>query len=161
MTHGGWPVDWNERKAGASCPICAALGSDAADDALLVTTLGSSEVRLERRSRLPGYCIVIWRHSHVAEPSELAPIDASSYWSDVVRVSRAIEIELQPVKMNLMTLGSWVPHLHTHVVPRYEDDPAPGGPITWADIFADEPTPPIELRALAERLARRLGAEAS
>lgn len=157
MDRGGWPADWDARKAGIGCPLCASLGSDTADDhALLVATLPSTEVRLERRSRLPGYCIVIWRHGHVAEPTELSPLAASGYWSDVVDVSRAIELEFQPVKMNLLTLGNWVPHLHTHVVPRFENDPAPGGPITWADIFDDEPTPPSSLRQQAQRLAERL-----
>jgi diadenosine tetraphosphate (Ap4A) HIT family hydrolase len=30
-----------------------------------------------------------------------------------------------------MTLGNTVPHLHAHVLPRYQDDSAPGGPIAW------------------------------
>ncbi len=139
------------------CPLCASLGSDSDNDhSLLVATMPSSEVRLERRSRLPGYCIVIWRHGHVAEPTELSPEAASGYWADVVMVSRAIELEFRPVKMNLFTLGNWVPHLHTHVVPRFEDDPAPGGPIAWANIFKEEPTSPATLREQADRLAGRL-----
>ncbi|MGI9031980.1 MAG: HIT family protein [Ilumatobacteraceae bacterium] len=157
MDRGGWPADWNDRKAGVGCPLCASLGSDSDNDhSLLVATMPSSEVRLERRSRLPGYCIVIWRHGHVAEPTELSPEAASGYWADVVMVSRAIELEFRPVKMNLFTLGNWVPHLHTHVVPRFEDDPAPGGPIAWTDVFKDEPTSPAPLREQADRLAGRL-----
>lgn len=157
MDRGGWPADWDDRKAGFGCPLCASLGSDADDDhALLVATLPSTEIRLERRSRLPGYCIVIWRHGHVAEPTQLSPEAASGYWSDVVEVSRAIELEFQPVKMNSMTLGNWVPHLHTHLLPRFENDPAPGGPITWADVFNDVPNPPATLRQQAQRLAVRL-----
>jgi diadenosine tetraphosphate (Ap4A) HIT family hydrolase len=153
VTDGGWPADWSERKAGLNCPMCAALGGDGDDDnAVLVTELGSSEVRLERRSRLPGYCVVIWRHGHVAEATELDSGAASEYWADVLAVCRAIEREFRPVKVNLLTLGNWVPHLHTHVLPRYRDDPAPGGPITWADVFNEEPTPPEVLRRQAARL---------
>jgi diadenosine tetraphosphate (Ap4A) HIT family hydrolase len=152
-----WPDDWDDRKAGVGCELCASLGSDADDDhAPLVAVLTATEVRLERRSRLPGYCVVIWRHGHVAEPSELSADDADAYWADVVTVSRAIELEFEPVKMNLLTLGNWVPHLHTHVLPRYSDDPAPGGPITWADVFDDEPTPPATLHEHRHRLAARL-----
>jgi diadenosine tetraphosphate (Ap4A) HIT family hydrolase len=153
VTDGGWPDDWNERKAGVDCPLCAALGSNSDDDhAVFVTELVSSEVRLERRSRLPGYCVVIWRHGHVAEPTELDADHASQYWADVLAVCRAVEREFHPVKMNLLTLGNWVPHLHTHVVPRYPNDPAPGGPITWADIFNPEPTPPEVLHQQAATL---------
>jgi len=139
MSHGGWPIDWDERKAGANCPMCATLGRDDDDNAPLVATLRSTEVRLERRSTLPGYCVVIWRRGHVAEPTELGAEGASEYWTDLLAVCSAIEAEFRPVKMNLLTLGNWVPHLHTHVVPRYPDDPAPGGPITWADMFSPEP----------------------
>jgi diadenosine tetraphosphate (Ap4A) HIT family hydrolase len=148
-----WPDDWADRKAGADCPLCAELGNETDDDhAVYVTRLSSSEVRLPRRSRVAGYCIVVWRHGHLAEPTELDPQTASEYWADVLAVSRAIEAEFQPVKMNLLTLGNWVPHLHTHVVPRYPDDPAPGGPITWADMFSEEPTAPGVLQAQADRL---------
>lgn len=157
MSDGGWPADWNERKAGFDCPLCNALGSDTDEDhAVLVAELRSSEVRLERRSRVPGYCVVIWRHGHVAEPTDLEPGTAGEYWADVLSVSRAIESEFRPVKMNLLTLGNWVPHLHTHVVPRYPSDPAPGGPITWADMFNQEPTNPDVLRDQAARLRARL-----
>jgi diadenosine tetraphosphate (Ap4A) HIT family hydrolase len=137
--------------------ICAALGHDGEDDhAVFVAALAASEVRLERRSRLPGYCIVIWRHGHVAEPTELDSDAAGENWADVLAVSRAIESEFQPVKINLLTLGNWVPHLHTHVLPRYNDDPAPGGPITWTDIFNEEPTPPDVLARHAASLRARL-----
>jgi diadenosine tetraphosphate (Ap4A) HIT family hydrolase len=68
-----------------------------------------------------------------------------------------LEAEFQPMKMNLLTLGNWVPHLHTHVVPRYVDDPAPGGPITWADVFADEPIDEATLRS--QMVAIRAGLE--
>jgi diadenosine tetraphosphate (Ap4A) HIT family hydrolase len=153
VTDQGWPEDWGARKAGANCPLCSDIGRDTATDhALHVTELAASEVRLERRSRLPGYCVVIWRHSHVAEATELKDEEATQYWLDVLAVARAIEQTFQPMKMNLLTLGNWVPHLHTHVLPRYIDDPAPGGPITWADIFATEPTDPAMLREHASRI---------
>ena len=77
---------------------------------------------------------------HVAEPTELDPDEVAGYWADVVAVGRAIEAEFHPAKLNFLTLGNWVPHLHTHVLPRYLDDPAPGGPIAWDAIFAAEPT---------------------
>jgi diadenosine tetraphosphate (Ap4A) HIT family hydrolase len=157
MSASEWPDNWEERKAGVDCPLCAELGRDTDDDhAVFITALNSSEVRLERRSRLPGYCIVVWRHSHVTEPTELAFEAASEYWSDVLAVSRAVEVEFHPVKMNLLTLGNWVPHLHTHVLPRYPDDPAPGGPITWADVFNPDPTPPDVLYRQAAMLRKQL-----
>ena len=113
-------------------------GQGDSDHHVFVVLLKYAEVRLERRSVLPGYCSVVWRHGHIAEPTELKPDDLSGFTRDVVAVGRAIQTSFQPVKMNYLTLGNWVPHLHTHVLPRYQTDPAPGGPITWSDVHGEE-----------------------
>jgi hypothetical protein len=42
-------------------------------------------------------------------------------------------------------------------VPRYVDDPAPGGPLVWETIFADEPVAETTLRSQAAALRSRLG----
>lgn len=138
MAQRSWPVDWEQRKGGKDCPMCASLGAGDNEYTLAVAELASSEVRLERRSLLPGYCIVVWKHGHVAEPTQLDDDGAAGYWSDVLAVARAIEARFDPMKVNLLTLGNWVPHLHTHVVPRYRDDPAPGGPIQYEAMFSEE-----------------------
>lgn len=143
---------------GYDCPLCAGLGDGDDDYAIAVATLPTTVVRLARRSRLPGYCVVVWRHGHVAEPTDLDPDAAADYWRDVMDVGRAIRDELNPVKLNFLTLGNGVPHLHTHVLPRYLDDPAPGGPIPWDDIFTPKATASDELARLATALRRRLPA---
>jgi hypothetical protein len=71
MTSSAWPEDWQRRMAGEACVLCASLGLGDNDHTVAVAELAYTEVRLERRSRLPGYCIVVWRHGHVAEPTEL------------------------------------------------------------------------------------------
>jgi diadenosine tetraphosphate (Ap4A) HIT family hydrolase len=152
----GWPDDWSERKAGRDCALCATLGGGDNDYTVDVAELPWSQVGLERRSRLPGYCIVAWKGRHVAEPTVLDPDEAAGYWADVVAVGRAIEAEFHPAKLNFLTLGNWVPHLHTHVLPRYLDDPAAGGPIAWDAIFAAEPTDPEVLSRQAAALRARL-----
>ena len=157
---GGWPSDWAERRAGKGCPMCWTLtgGANPNDHSVFVADLAWSQVRLESRSRLPGYCVVVWNGRHVAEPFELDDDEAAGYWNDVVRVARALDREFKPMKVNLLTLGNWVPHLHTHVVPRYVDDPAPGGPITWADMFSVDPVDPAELKRQAEAIRQQLDA---
>ena len=109
--------------------MCAGLGKGDNDHTVAVATRPYSEVGLHRRSALAGYCVVVWRHGHVAEPTELAPDAAAGYWRDVLDVARAVQAEFRPVKLNLLTLGNTVPHLHTHVLPRHVGDPAAGGPI--------------------------------
>ena len=75
-----------------------------------------------------GYAVVIWRGSHVADPTELSDDDAGVYFAEVLRVGRAIEQHYRPIKLNFEMLGNSLPHLHTHVVPRYLDDGEPGHP---------------------------------
>jgi diadenosine tetraphosphate (Ap4A) HIT family hydrolase len=129
------------------------------DHTVTIAELAHTEVRLERRSRLPGYCIVVWRHGHVVEPTELAADDAAGYWSDVTAVARVVEELYRPAKMNLFTLGNWVPHLHTHVVPRALDgDPAPGGPLPWDALLIESPNDPVELERQAETIRQALAA---
>jgi diadenosine tetraphosphate (Ap4A) HIT family hydrolase len=151
-----WPADWQGRKRGTDCPMCASLGEGDNSHGLVVSTLPFAEVRLGLRSRLPGYCVVTWNKRHVAEPSELDDQEAAGYWRDVVAVARALEVEFNPLKINLLTLGNWVPHLHTHVLPRYADDPAPGGPINWYDIFSEADEDPDVLRQRANRIRARI-----
>ena len=115
-----------------------------------------SDAYLQRRDTQRGYTVIVWRGRHVAEPTELSDDEAAAYWLEVLRVGRAIESVLEPVKLNYDTLGNSMPHLHTHVVPRYADDPRPG----WPFPFPDEDPPPIDEEAFLrdlEALRRWLG----
>ncbi|MEU2232574.1 HIT family protein [Streptomyces vietnamensis] len=89
---------------------------------------------LWRRGQLRGYCVLIHRGApHVAEPTDLSEADAAAYWRDTLALGRALTAFYEPVKLNYSTLGNLVPHLHSHISPRYGDqaDPAPGGPLPW------------------------------
>jgi diadenosine tetraphosphate (Ap4A) HIT family hydrolase len=108
-----------------------------------------SDAYLVRAGIQRGLTIVIWRGRHVAEPTELADQEAAAYGREVLRVGRALEVCLQPVKLNYDVLGNSVPHLHTHVIPRYADDPRPGWPFPFPD---PEPPPMPE-----DRLMRDVG----
>ncbi|TMF72499.1 MAG: HIT domain-containing protein, partial [Chloroflexi bacterium] len=76
----------------------------------------------------PGYTIVIWRGGHIADLTELSDADATTYLREVLKVARALESHYRPAKLNLEMLGNTVPHLHTHLVPRYVSDDSPGQP---------------------------------
>lgn len=92
-----------------------------------------ADAYLRREAIQRGYTIVAWRGRHVAEPTELDADEAAGYWLEVVRVAGALERHLEPVKMNYNLLGNAVPHLHTHLIPRYADDPKPGWPFPFPD----------------------------
>src|SRR5215472_14372916 len=110
MTERGWPQDWDDRMAGRDCPLCGALGKGDNDFWVEVFVGEVAEVYLERRSVLPGYCVVVWRHGHVAEPTDLDPRQSSRYWEEVLAAGCAVRARFGPVKMNYLTLGNTVPH---------------------------------------------------
>jgi diadenosine tetraphosphate (Ap4A) HIT family hydrolase len=97
-----------------------------------------SDAYLQKRGIQRGYSLVLWRGRHVAEPTELSDEEASEYWLELLRVGRALEAHFEPVKLNYDLLGNSLPHLHTHVIPRYADDPRPGWPFPFPD---DDPPP--------------------
>jgi diadenosine tetraphosphate (Ap4A) HIT family hydrolase len=69
----------------------------------------------------PGFCRVIW-NAHVAEFSDLPATARDRLMRVVYAVERAQRALLQPVKVNLASLGNQVPHLHWHVIPRFSND---------------------------------------
>jgi diadenosine tetraphosphate (Ap4A) HIT family hydrolase len=78
----------------------------------------------------PGFCRVIWR-DHVREMSDLSHDDRLLLNEAVYQVEQAVREVMQPLKVNVASLGNVVPHLHWHIIPRYADDahfPAP----VWA-----------------------------
>ena len=111
-----------------------------------------TDAYLQRRKVQRGYTVVVWRGRHVAEPTELSRDEAAQYWLEVLEVGRRLEGHLQPVKLNYETLGNSMPHLHTHVMPRYALDPRPEWPFPYP-----EEAPPLdedEFRADVEALRR-------
>lgn len=110
-----------------------------------------------------GYAVVIWRGRHVAEPTELTPDEASVYFAEVLVVSRALEAHYRPAKMNLMMLGNTVPHLHTHVIPRYISDDSPGIPPRFMRQFPrdEPPLPAAEYESDLSALRGALGFSAA
>jgi diadenosine tetraphosphate (Ap4A) HIT family hydrolase len=130
---------------GAGCAMCAQGRPDENEFGIRVYRSDTSDAYLQKADvGQRGYSIVIWRGRHVAEPTELSNTEAGMYWGDVLRVARAIELHYTPAKLNLMMLGNSLPHLHTHVVPRYVDDRDPGHPPRFMDPGAKTSPLPID-----------------
>ena len=118
--------------------MCAEGRPDETKYGARILTGEVSDAYLQRADIQRGYTIVIWRGRHVAEPTELSADEASQYWHEVLEVGRRLEQRLEPVKLNYDLLGNSLPHLHTHVIPRYAKDPRPGWPFPFPE---DEPGP--------------------
>jgi diadenosine tetraphosphate (Ap4A) HIT family hydrolase len=153
-----WAEDWDARKSGASCGMCDDLDADEKLHGIRVLSGRWTDAYLGRFPVRPGYVYVIWKGRHVSEPTELTYEESVGFWSEVTFVATAVEERYKPLKMNWLSLGNGIPHLHVHLVPRYLEDSQAGGPIE-SDAFDQAVTRPIsedELRSEATALRQRL-----
>jgi diadenosine tetraphosphate (Ap4A) HIT family hydrolase len=155
-----WPESWYELKAGRGCGMCANQGLEDSGWGVRFLRGGQADVFLQRSGGVRGYAVAIWKHQHVAEPTQLPAEQAAGFWLDTLRAGAAIEAHLRPVKLNYLTLGNGLPHLHTHIVPRYSDDPFPGRPVPF-DLLDDGRQPEERLQADALTLGAMVEGEAT
>ncbi len=99
----------------------------------------------------PGFCRVII-NGHMKEMTDLTAEERSRLMSVVWKTEQAVRDVMHPDKINLASLGNVVPHLHWHVIPRFENDRHFPNPI-WGEAKRDARTaaPPnlIELLSAA------------
>lgn len=122
---------WVEKVAGRGCPICAPRPADDRD-MLEVARLRASTLYLKRDQRFRGYCVLIFDPRHASDLTELRPDESEAFMLDLRQATGALKAALRPDHMNLECLGNVVPHLHWHLIPRYEGDPRWGKPV-WAE----------------------------
>jgi diadenosine tetraphosphate (Ap4A) HIT family hydrolase len=78
----------------------------------------------------PAFYRLVWEE-HVREFSQLAAADRLACMETLVTMEQVMLRQLQPVKVNLASLGNAVPHLHWHVIARFDWDSHFPGPV-WA-----------------------------
>ena len=136
-----------------TCPLCAE------DGGALVWRGERLRVIRAQEAGFPAFYRVVW-NAHVAEFSDLAAADRVDCMEAVTLVEQALRQHLSPTKVNIAALGNVVPHLHWHVIARFDWDshfPAP----VWA--AAQRPGPAAQeaavqalLPALESQLQARL-----
>lgn len=154
-----WPSNWADLTRGIGCKMCENPRPDADNYGVRIHSGPCTDAYLQRADVQRGYTVVIWRGRHVTEPTELNNAEASSYWAEVLAVARALITVYKPLKMNYETLGNSLPHLHTHLIPRYTKDPRPGQPFPLSAQQPDTKIPEAQLWSDAQRLRSSLGHE--
>jgi diadenosine tetraphosphate (Ap4A) HIT family hydrolase len=139
----------------AGCPLCEAAGGRQVFEGSKFRVIHAAE------AGFPGFYRVVWK-AHVAEWSEFAAEDRLLCMEAVFEVEQALRDALAPTKMNLAALGNVVPHLHWHVIARFDWDPRFPGSV-WAEVqrdreFEREAVIERQLPALEREMIRRLAA---
>ncbi len=99
----------------ADCVLCKEAGG------LPVWQGQQMRVIRAQEAGFPAFYRVIW-NAHVAELSDLSEAERNTCMAVVAAVERVIRAQLNPTKINLAALGNMVPHLHWHVIARYDWD---------------------------------------
>lgn len=85
--------------------------------------------------------------AHVAEFTDLPPAERVRSMALVAAVERVLRERLAPTKINLASLGNVVPHLHWHVIARFDWDSHFPQPV-WGSAQRDVQPPAAERLAL-------------
>lgn len=99
----------------------------------------------------PGYVRVIW-NDHVREMTELDDGERDRFMRTVFAVESAQREVLEPLKINLASLGNMTPHLHWHVISRFADDLHYPQPVWGAPQRTQDEDTLQARRALVDRL---------
>lgn len=133
----------------AGCPLCDAAGGH--------VVLRADRFRVVRAQEegFPAFYRVIW-NDHVPEFSELAPADRILCMEAVACVERVLREQLKPTKINLAALGNMVPHLHWHVIARFDWDSRFPAPVWAAAQREVDPARIAAIEAVRPRLEQAL-----
>jgi diadenosine tetraphosphate (Ap4A) HIT family hydrolase len=117
----------------SECPICTdnAAADDGADP-WLIARLQTGYVRIAPNQYFRGSVFFVARQC-VREVFDLDGGLRDHHLAEMAEVAEAVNEAFQPRKLNIESLGNGVPHLHWWIIPRYETDPRPKGPI-WEDL---------------------------
>jgi len=141
----------------ATCPLCDTQGEN------ILWQDDLCRVILAIEPDYPGFLRVILK-AHMREMTDLAGPDQAAFMRVVLAAESALRTALAPDKINLASLGNVVPHLHWHVIPRFENDPHFPNPV-WGSRLRDTPRQaPADLAdqlcaSLNQLLARAPGTE--
>jgi diadenosine tetraphosphate (Ap4A) HIT family hydrolase len=91
-----------------------------------ICDLKASTLFLFKEQSHPGRCVVAYK-DHVKELFELSETDRNAFMEDVCRVAAAMQKAFSPAKINYGAYSDKLPHLHFHLVPKYEDGLSFGG----------------------------------
>ena len=93
-----------------------------------IAELKSCYVILGDQQFYRGYC-VLFAKLHATELYLMPADDARLLFDEMRLVAEAIAAVVKPWKMNYECLGNSEPHVHWHLLPRYETDEMRHGPI--------------------------------
>lgn len=126
----------------AGCPLCDT------DGGRVIVQAPHWRIVHAQEAGFPAFYRLVWQ-DHVREFSQLPSDQRHACLDAVVAIEQVLIAQLQPTKVNVASLGNAVPHLHWHVIARFDWDSHFPGPV-WA--VPQRPVDDARVQALAARL---------
>ena len=136
------------------CPLCET------DGGLLVVRLPTCRVIRAEEPDFPAFYRVI-AESHVTEWTDLSEYEQVLMMRVVNTVERTLREQLHATKINIASLGNVVPHLHWHVIARFDWDSHFPGSVWAAPQRATDAGQLTQLALQCEQVNRLLAAKLS
>jgi len=96
-----------------SCPLCNPTNENVIKNNDLFRVILVDEI--------PGFVRIIL-NKHVAEFSDLSFDEYEQISKEVYKIEKIVRDTIKPDKINIASLGNYVPHLHIHIIPRFKKD---------------------------------------
>ena len=139
----------------STCLICERVAlAKAGRNPYLIAEMDRSYFVVGDHQWHQGYALVLLKE-HIREPFHLPLHAQSEHFREVMRAADALDRTFQPEKMNFSCYGNAEPHVHWHIVPRYENDPHPGKD-PWREIerFSEKMISADQAGEIAARIRR-------
>ncbi len=105
-----------------------------------IAELQASVLYLFKEQTYRGRCVLAYKKEHKNEIFELSKEERDLFMDDLTRAAKAIHTAFNPDKVNYGAYGDKMPHIHFHLVPKYEDAPQ------WGSTFVMFPEPTQHLQ---------------
>ena len=97
------------------------------DDLMIeIKEMDVSTLYLFKEQTYAGRCVLAYK-GHQNHLTELDDKELALYMKDIARAAKAIMKAVNPDKINYGAYSDKLPHLHFHLVPKYQDGPSWGG----------------------------------
>ncbi|GHV94761.1 HIT family protein [Spirochaetia bacterium] len=134
----------------ANCRYC----TSAEDIAVKVAELDVSNLWLTKDQAYRGRCILSLK-DHKAELFQLEPGELEAFSRDMARAAKALYEAFSPGKINYAAFGDTYPHVHFHLVPKYQDGKSWGSQFELS-LSGDKLASPEELAGRVKEIQKHL-----
>lgn len=124
----------------AVCSLCEQLQQVKHNPDYYINEFETSILLVGDHQYFPGYTVLVYKE-HVRELHDLTETDQEKLFKELMIATNAVVKAYQPLKMNHGCYGNAVPHIHWHLIPRYETEPDyKSGPWAYASMFGQHKT---------------------